>query len=225
MGKWNGAIWAHVIAVNMHDVEILLDLPDEGIEQAGHDIDVMEFDRHRDDGSGMPEQVFENAILAALDVHLHENRALRRQAAEGIFDGCTVVLIVTPDPLSEVNAIRPEKKGAVDPAESPWQRACPEQQEQAHQLADRVLKGRQQRDRVVVAVNQRFGIMALEIALKSPVMGKAEREQGAGCPYRLERDDISAIIRASDACKGIAGDGMKIGQPDGVTGLRPGFCG
>ena len=77
----------------------------------------------------------------------------------------------------------------------------------------------------MVVANQRFGIMALEIALKSPVVGKAEREQGAGCLYRLERDDISAIIRASDACKGIAGDGMKIGQPDGVTGLRPGFCG
>ena len=35
---------SHVIAVNMHDVEVTLDFLDEGIESLRKDVDVMEFD-------------------------------------------------------------------------------------------------------------------------------------------------------------------------------------
>jgi hypothetical protein len=183
----------------MHDVEVMLDFLDEGIEPVRKDIDVMELDSDCDDIPGMPEQVVEDSILASFNVDFHKNRALRRQTAERVFDGRTVVLVVAPDPLFEMEFISPKKEYVVDPGKGFPQRPCPELQYKPQQLADRVLKGGSKRDRVVVTVNKDVRIMPFEIALKCPIMGETEREQCVGGFYRIERDDISAVICASES--------------------------
>ena len=48
---------AHVIAVNVDDMEVTLDLLDESIETVCQDIDVVEFDSHRGDVLGTPKQI------------------------------------------------------------------------------------------------------------------------------------------------------------------------
>ena len=89
----------------------------------------------------MPEHVVEDSILAALNVDFYKNPARCRQTAERVFDGCAVVLVVTPDPLPEMNFISPEERYVVDPREGSPQRACLELQNEPQQLTDRVLKG------------------------------------------------------------------------------------
>ena len=48
---------SHVIAVNVDDMEVTLDLLDESIETVCQDIDVVEFDSHRGDVLGTPKQI------------------------------------------------------------------------------------------------------------------------------------------------------------------------
>ena len=127
---------SHVIGVNMHDMEITLDLLDEGVEQARSRIDVVEFDSYRDDMFGMPEQVVKDVILASFNVHFHKDGAFRGQATEGIFDGRAVVLIVAPNPLLEMGSFRAEKISVIDPRERFPQRAWSEQQNETQQLPD-----------------------------------------------------------------------------------------
>src|ERR1700733_14495992 len=98
----------------MHDVEVALDLLDEGKEPLGKDIDVVEFDGDCDDILRMPEHVVEDWILAALNVDFYKNRTPRRQTAERVFDGRAVVPVVAPDSLPEMNFISSEKEYVVD---------------------------------------------------------------------------------------------------------------
>src|SRR5580658_7834256 len=125
----------------------------------------------------MPDHVVEDSILAALNVNFHKNGKPRRQTAECVFDGRTVVLFVAPDSLPEMDFISPEEKYVVDPGKGFAQCACPELQNEPQQLTDRVLKGSSKRDRVIVTMNNGIRIVLLEVALKGPVVGKAEREQ------------------------------------------------
>ncbi|OIQ75308.1 hypothetical protein GALL_430220 [mine drainage metagenome] len=94
----------------MHDMEVALDLADERIENFRDDIDVMEFDGHCDDIFGMAQQVVEDTVFASFDVHLHENLAPCRQAAEDVLDGRAVKLSIAPNPLFEVFPVCAEKE-------------------------------------------------------------------------------------------------------------------
>ena len=160
----------------------------------------------------MPEHVVEDTILAALDVDFHKNGALRRQTAERVFDGRAVILVVAPDPLFEMDLISPEKKYVVDPGEGPPQRACPELQNEPQQLTDRVLKGGSKRDRVIVTMNNGVRIVLFEVALKSPVVGKAEREQCVGPSHGTKWHNISSVIGASDTRELLTRHRMKVGE-------------
>ena len=74
----------------------------------------MEFDRHCDDIFGSAEQVVEHPVFTPFDVHLHENLAFGRQAAEDIPDGRAVELSVAPNALFEMLPFRPKEKQIVD---------------------------------------------------------------------------------------------------------------
>ena len=76
---------------------------------------------------------------------------------------------------------------------------------------------------MIVAVNDGAWISAFEIALEGPVVGKTERDQCPGGPYRLERDDIAAVIRASDPHQRLTRYRMKIGELNWIAGSRPDF--
>src|SRR5580700_1116041 len=128
--KVEGCDSSHVIPVNMHDMEIALDPVDEGIEHFRNDIDVMEFDGHCDDIFGMTEQVVEDPVFAAFNVHLHENLALGGQAAEDVLDGRAIELSIAPNPLPEVFSFRSKKTQIVEPRKDFPQRVGPELQDE-----------------------------------------------------------------------------------------------
>src|SRR6185312_3623829 len=160
----------------------------------------------------MSEQVVKDSILAAFNVDFYKNTALCRQAVERIVDGRAVVLVITPDSLPEMNCISVEKKYVVDPRKGLSECACPELQNESYQLADRVLKGGSKRDCVIVTMNDGIRVVLPEIALEGPIVGKAEREQRIGVAHRTERDNVSAIIGASDTHELFAGHRMKVGE-------------
>ncbi len=68
------------------------------------------------------------------------------------------------------------------------------------------------------------GIVGFEIALKSPIVGKTEREQGAGGCLRLERNDIAAVICVSDPRQRLTRDRVKIGELNRIANSRPDLC-
>ena len=70
---------------------------------------------------------------------------------------------------------------------------------------------------MIVTMNNGVRIVLLEIALKGPVVGKAEREQCAGRPYGTERNNISAVIGSSDTRELFAHDRMKVGELNRIT--------
>ena len=76
---------------------------------------------------------------------------------------------------------------------------------------------------MIVAVNDGARIVAFEIALEGPVVGKAERDQCPGGPYRVERDDISAVIWASDPHQRLTRYRVKIRELNRIAGRRPDF--
>ena len=177
----------------------------------------MEFDRHRDDVSGMPEQVVEDEVLASFDVHLDEYRAFSGKATEDIVNGGAVIMIVAPNSLFEMRSTRAEEELVVKPRKDPPQRSCPEQQKEAQQLTDRILDRRPKGDGVIVTMNNSFCIIFSEIAFKSPVVSKTERDQGVSCLYGVEWDDISAIIWGSNARERLTADRVKVGKPDRIV--------
>ena len=77
---------------------------------------------------------------------------------------------------------------------------------------------------MIVTMNNGVRIVLFEIALKSPVVGKAKREQGAGCSYGIERDDISAVVGTSDTHELFARDRMKVGESRWIAGPRSHSC-
>ena len=63
---------------------------------------------------------------------------------------------------------------------------------------------------MIVAMNEGGRVVLLEVALKGPVVGEAERDKRVGGFYRVERHDISAVIPVSDPHERFAGYRAKI---------------
>ena len=77
---------------------------------------------------------------------------------------------------------------------------------------------------MIVAVNDGIPIMPFEIAFKRPIMSEAERDQGVCCLDRVERDDIPAIIWATDAQERLTPNRAKIGKLNWITNPGLSFC-
>ena len=73
-------------------------------------------------------------------------------------------------------------------------------------------------------MNNGVRIVLLEIAFKGPVVGKAEREQRIGGVYGTERDNISAVVGASDTRELLTRDRMKVGELNRIASPRPYSC-
>jgi hypothetical protein len=74
---------------------------------------------------------------------------------------------------------------------------------------------------MVVAVDDGGRIVRLEVALESPIVGKTEREQCIGFSHCVERNDVSAIMSASDPCKRGARYRMKIRELNWIAHFGP----
>jgi len=123
--------------------------------------------------------------------------------------------------LFEVDSICSEKQQVVDPREGLAQRAGPELDNEAQQLADRVLQRRAEGDGVVVTMDDGVWVVLFEVAFERPVVGKAEGDEGVGCLDGIERNDIAAVIRTADAHQRFAGDRPKVRKLDRAADLGP----
>jgi hypothetical protein len=76
---------------------------------------------------------------------------------------------------------------------------------------------------VVIAVYDSAGVSPPEIPLECPVMGETEGNQRIGCGDSPERNDVSTVVRTSDAGKRIAGDGTEVGETEQFKARRVAF--
>lgn len=77
---------------------------------------------------------------------------------------------------------------------------------------------------MIVAVNDGIPIMPFEIAFKSPIMSKAERDQCVCCLDRVERDDIPSIVWTADARERLTLNRVEIGKLNWIANPGFSFC-
>ena len=70
---------------------------------------------------------------------------------------------------------------------------------------------------MIVTMNNSFRVVFFEIAFKSPVVSKTERDQGVSCPHGVEWDNISAIIWGSNARERPTANRVKVGKPNRIV--------
>ena len=72
---------------------------------------------------------------------------------------------------------------------------------------------------MVITVNNGVCVALLEISLKCPIVGKAERDQCVSCGYCIEGDDVSAVICAADPRKLLTRHRIEAGKLTWIASL------